>query len=129
MGETTTIINCAGGHAISIYRGAEYNEAIRKHQGGVKVAEIPYSGKFYSAKQEDTDAAPLIVDGVEIPTITRKYAGVERIPDDGNLYIVSAPYAVACKEAGLDTSRLLTIGNPVCDEQGRVIGCTCLIRN
>lgn len=123
------IINCAGGHAISIYAGAEYAPEIRKHRGGTKVAEIPYSGKFYSAKQSDTDAEPLDIGGVTVPTITRRYQGVEPIPDDGNLYIVSAPYAVACKEAGLDTSRLLTIGNPVCDDAGRVIGCTCLIRN
>ena len=123
------IINCAGGHAITIYEGAEYDKTIRKHRGGVPVVEIPYSGKFYSAKQEDTDADALTVDGTKIPTITRRYAGVEPIPDDGNLYIVSAPYAVACKEAGMDTSRLLTIGNPVCDDAGRVIGCTCLIRN
>lgn len=123
------IINAAGGHGITVYSGAEFDPSIRKHRGGTKVLEIPFSGKFYSAKQVDTEEAPIDVDGVQVPTITRKFAGVEEIPDDGNFYIVSAPYAVACKEAGMDTSRLLTIGNPVCDEAGRVIGCTCLIRN
>ena len=123
------IKNCAGRHGINIYAGAYYDGAIHKFRGGRKIFEIPFSGKFYSARPLDNPAAPLSVNGVKVPTIRRTFGGIEPVPDDGNLYIVSAMYVTACKEAGLDTSRLLTIGNPVVDENGRVIGCTCLIRN
>ena len=74
-------------------------------------------------------AEPVLYDGVEIPTQRQKFVGVDPIPDDGNLHVVSAMYVAAVREAGGNTSRLLTIAGTVVDDQGRVVGITGFNRN
>lgn len=127
------IVSTVGNHNINIIAGAEFDPAIRKFRGGHKIAEIPFSGVMLSAKAEQVDGEPLIVDGVAIPTKSpQKWTAVDPLPenDDGEtLYVVSAMYVAACKELGLPTDKLLTIGQTVVDETGRVCGCVNLNRN
>ena len=133
MNNNIKILSCVGGHPVNIYKNAEFDSAIRKYRGGEIAATIPYAGFMLSARAEQVDDEPIIVDGVEIPTKTpQKWTAVDPLPenDDGEtLYIVSAMYVAACKELGLPTDKLLTIGQVVVDETGRVCGCVNLNRN
>lgn len=121
-----------GGHSLCIYTECVYDASIRKYRGGHKTAEIPYSGKMLSAKIKQNNAEPIIFEGSEIPTQTPQvFVNVDPIPpkEECDYCIVSAMYAAACKSLGIDTSRLLTIGIPVVDDDNRVIGCVGLNRN
>ena len=125
------IVSCVGGHPVNIYTGAEFDPTIRKFRGGEISATIPYAGFMLSARAEQVDDEPIIVDGVEIPTKSpQKWVSVDPLPNEPDtLYIVSAMYVAACKELGLPTDKLLTIGQTVVDETGRVAGCVNLNRN
>ena len=125
------IVSCVGGHPVNIYTGAEFDPTIRKFRGGEISATIPYAGFMLSARAEQVDDEPIIVDGVEIPTKSpQKWVSVDPLPDEPDtLYIVSAMYVAARKELGLPTNMLLTIGQVVVDETGRVAGCVNLNRN
>lgn len=121
-----------GGHSLCIYTDCEYDAAIRKYRGGHKTVEIPYSGKMLSATIKQNNAEPIIFEDMEIPTQTPQvFEDVDPIPskEECDYCIVSAMYVAACKSLGLDTSRLLTIGIPVVDDDNRVIGCVGLNRN
>ena len=127
--EEIKIINTVGGHDLTVYTGAEYDASIRKYRGGEVLTVVPYSGKMLSAKLADSDKEPIHIARVEIPTKMQVVVDADEIPDDGNLYVVSALYLTACRQLGRDTSRLLTIGGTVVDDTGRVIGCAWLNRN
>lgn len=131
MNNNIKILSCVGGHPVNIYKNAEFDSAIRKYRGGEIAATIPYAGFMLSARAEQVDDEPIIVDGVEIPTKTpQKWVSVDPLPDEPDaLYIVSAMYVAARKELGLPTNMLLTIGQVVVDETGRVAGCVNLNRN
>lgn len=121
-----------GGHSLRIFTDCVYEESIRKNCGGRLVAEIPYSGRMLSAKIRQEDTEPINFEGVLIPVKTPQiFEAVDPIPgtDECDYCIVSAMYVAACKALGIDTSRLLTIGEPVVDEEGRVIGTICLNKN
>lgn len=121
-----------GGHPLRIFADCVYDESIRKYRGGRIIAEIPYSGKMLSVKVKQTDAEPLNFDGILIPLKTPQiFESVDTIPDkdECDYCIVSAMYVAACKSLGIDTSRLLTIGEPVADNEGRVIGTVSLNKN
>lgn len=121
-----------GGHSLRIYADCAYDESIRKNRGGRLVAEIPYSGRMLSAKVRQDNAEPINYNGVLIPVKTPQiFDSVDPIPDEDecDYCIVSAMYVAACKSLGIDTSRLLTIGEPVADENGMVIGTMSLNKN
>lgn len=118
---------------IDIYKDAEYDSSIGVFRGGVKVAEIPYAGHSLYVKTEQVDDEPIVVEGVEIPTESPlKWISVDPLPegdDPDTMYIVPMYYVAACKELGLPTDKLLTMGQPVVDDTGRFIGCVAFIRN
>lgn len=121
-----------GGHPVKIYKDCIYDEKIRKYRGGSLLAEIPYSGSLLNAYCKQKDAASIPFSDIEIPTKTPLiFTDVDELPpvSECDYCIVSALYVAACKELGRDTSRLLTIGTPVVDENGVVIGTTALNRN
>lgn len=121
-----------GGHSLRIFTDCIYDESIRKNRGGRVAAEIPYSGRMLSAKARQYDAEPIKFNGVFIPVKTPQiFESVDPIPskDECDYCIVSAMYVAACKSLGVDTSRLLTIGEPVVDENGAVIGTISLNKN
>lgn len=125
------VLSCVGGHPVNVFRNAEFDPAIRKYRGGELAVSIPYAGYMLSAKAEQVDDEPIVVEGVEIPTKSpQKWVSVDPLPDEPDtMYIVSAMYVAACKELGLPTDKLLTIGQTVVDETGRVAGCVNLNRN
>ena len=121
-----------GGHSVKVFAECTYDPSIRKYRGGKVIAEIPYSGRMLSAKIRQDDAEPFCFNGVSIPVKTAQiFEAVDEIPgeDECDFCVVSAMYVAACKSLGLDTSRLLTIGAPVADEKGRVMGTVFLNRN
>lgn len=121
-----------GGHSLRIFTDCLYDESIRKYRSGRLVAEIPYSGRMLSAKVKQDSAEPIKFNGVLIPVKTPQFfESVDPIPDkdECDYCIVSAMYVTACKSLGIDTSRLLTIGEPVVDENGVVIGTISLNKN
>ena len=121
-----------GGHSLKIYRNCVYDPSIRKYRGGTLLCEIPYSGRMLNAKIRQEEAAPLYYDGVAVPTLTPQiFEEVDRLPPETecDLCIVSALYAAACRALGRDTSRLLTIGPPVVNEDGITVGTVALNRN
>ena len=121
-----------GGHSLCIYADCVYDPAIRKYRAGRLVAEIPYSGKMLNAHWQQSEAEPVLFDGVAIPTMTPQvFSDVDVLPgeDECDYCIVSALYVAACKALGKPTNRLLTIGIPVVDETGRTVGCCSLNRN
>ena len=126
------ILSYVGGHSINIYVDCVYDEKIRKCRGGKKIVEIPFSGKMLSAKVSQERAEDLEYQGVVIETMTPQiFVDVDPVPDESecDYCIVSAMYVAACKAHGYDTSRLLTIGMPVVDDDDRVIGCCGFNRN
>lgn len=133
MNNNIKILSCVGGHPVNIYTGAEFDPDIRKYRGGEIAVSIPYAGFMLSAKAVQADDEPIVVNGVEIPTKSpQKWTAVDPLPEDDDgetLYVVSAMYVAACKELGLPTNKLLTIGQTVVDESGRVAGCVNLNRN
>ena len=133
MGEIGIIIKSfVGGHDVKIYSDSVYDPSIRKHRGGKVAAVIPYSGRMLSAVIAQTPDAPLEYNGALIPVNTPQvFTAADPIPTENecDYCVVSAMYVDACKALGIDTSRLLTIGEPVADDEGRVIGTVSLNRN
>ncbi|MBQ5824162.1 MAG: hypothetical protein IIW48_05075 [Clostridia bacterium] len=126
------IMSFVGGHDVKIYSGTVYDPSIRKRRGGEIIAVIPYSGRMLSAVVKQSPDTPIQYDGVLIPVNSPQiFTAVDPVPpeDECDFCVVSAMYVAACKALGLDTSRLLTIGEPVADEEGRVIGTASLNRN
>lgn len=127
------ILSYVGGHDVVIYRDAEYDPSIRKYRGGTPVATIPYSGRMLSAYSLlQTELEPLQWENICIPLrCALVWQSVDPIPapSECDYALVSAMYVSACKELGLDTSRLLTIGGVVVDEKERAIGAMWLNRN
>ncbi len=99
-----------------------YREDIRKYVCSgelVVVAEIPSHGVL-SAKMDTVEVGRV----GDIPVFAKKITGCDPIPEGYDIVVVSALYATAAKTAGLDTSRLYTIGDPVYSEDGRtILGC------
>lgn len=121
-----------GGHALRIFGDCEFDPFVRKYRGGRLIAEIPYSGRMLSARFNQSAADPVEYNGQSIPTLTPQiFESVDDLPDESECEycIVSALYVAACKSLGRDTSRLLTIGVPVVDENGTTVGCCALNRN
>ena len=127
-----TIKSFVGGHEIKIFENCVFDPKIRKYTGGSVKMVIPHSGKMLSAKVSQSEAEPIEFDGGVIPTLTPQvFTDVDSIPCESecDYCVVSAMYVAACKSLGIDTSRLLTIGSPVANESGQVIGAINLNRN
>ena len=121
-----------GGHDVNVYTGCVYNEKYRKFSGGTLLTVIPYSGRMLNAVIKTPETDTVEFGGVEIPVNSPQiFTDVDPIPseDECDLCVVSAMYAAACKSLGIDTSRLLTIGGPVANENGQVIGTNSFNRN
>lgn len=121
------IVNCCP-HAVSVIAGSVFDPAIGKNKGGKQILYIPASGCLASVRSSVDEMPPMELNGVTVPTVSRSFARVTELPDNGDIYIVSSVYAQACKELGKDTSNLLTPYGLVVDERGRTIGCTSLVR-
>ena len=97
-------------HSITIFADTTFDPSIRKYRGGTPICTIPKADRMLSAHQKpQIPAAPL--------------------ETECDYAIVSALYVSACKDLGMDTSRLLTIGGSVVDDAGKIIGTVWLNRN
>lgn len=116
-------------HDINIIEGAVYDEKRRKYVGGKIVATFPSVGVL-SAALETCYTEPLDTPCGKIPCVTNKYTGVAIPPSEepDTYIIVSALYLNACKKAGIDTSRMLTVSSTVQNEFGATIGTVALCR-
>lgn len=127
------ILSYVGGHDIVIYGGAVYDPAIRRYRGGKPIATIPYSGRMLSAYAlPQTELEPLVYGDALIPQRSALvWQSTDPVPDaaECDFALVSAMYVAACKELGVDTSRLLTVGGAVVDERERTVGTAWLNRN
>ena len=121
-------------HPVSVVSGATFDASIRKYRGGSVVSTIPSSGMVSAISTRQVEMDPILIeDGVSIPTISApKWERVDSLPEapEGTMYVVSAMYIAACRELGLPTDRLLTIGPAVVGDDGRsILGCVSLVRN
>lgn len=108
-------------HPINIITDTEYRADIRKYvvPDGVKpqiVASIPSNGVL-SAQIDTLRSEP--ING--IPVYTKAITGCDPLPDGYDIYIVSQLYVSAVRAAGMDTSKLYTIADPVYSADGRTI--------
>lgn len=119
-----------GGHDVNVYANATYDEKIRKYRNGNKVFTIPFSGTILSAKFETCEEESIDYEGNKLIVYNKKVKSVDPIPskDECDLCLVSNLYAQACKELGLDTSRLITIGDSVVDDNEKVVGVVDFIK-
>ncbi len=120
-----------GGHDILVFTGCSFDPALRKYTGGRLIATIPYCGRMLSAKTAQEDGE-MNINGTVVPVKSKQvfvYADPVPPADECDYCIVSAMYVAACRSLGMDTSRLLTIGDTVADDEGRVIGCINFNRN
>lgn len=82
---------------------------------------IPPSGTVARAEEERENAAPIVIDGVEIGCTTARFGAPLNLPDPvaGTIYVVSA----IVKAAAPDRSDLVSPGPAIRDDYGRIIGC------
>ena len=121
-----------GGHSIKVFSGCEFDPRYRKFTGGTQIGEIPFSGRMLNAKIAKQESSEVDFEGFTLTLNTpQEFEDVDPIPsaDECDFCIVSAMYVAACKAVGADTSRLLTIGGTVVDENGSVIGACSFNRN
>jgi hypothetical protein len=106
-------------HAINVVENSVFNPSIRKHTGGNIVLSLPSNGML-NAKISAVDLPA--VDG--IPCFGKSIVGLDPLPEGYDIYIVSALYSSAAQKAGVDTSRIYTVADPVYTEDGNsFIGC------
>lgn len=126
------ILSFVGGHDICVYSECKFDESIRKFRPGRLIGVIPYSGRMLNATILQSDEEPLCFEGMKLSIKSKPvYKDVDDIPgiEICDFCIVSNIYAAACKELGYDTSRLLTIGGSVVDENNNIIGVCFFNRN
>lgn len=121
------VINCCP-HTVSVIEGSIYDPSIGKSRGGKEILRFPASGIVATAKSSVELAEPVEVDGIAIPTCKRSFSTLSDLPQEGDLYIVSSVFAQAAKDLGEDTSKLLSPYGTVVGTDGKVIGCTGLVR-
>lgn len=121
-----------GGHEVVVIAGAHYDADIRKYRGGTVAARIPYSGRMLSAHSTQSALPDLLYEGCALPRRgTPQWNNVDPLPtpEECDYAIVSVQYVAACQALGWDTSRLLTSGPAVVDDEGRLIGTAWLTQN
>lgn len=111
-------------HAINIYKDCEYIEASRRYIksiNGQLVRTIPANVLMLNARMKLTDLGA--VDGIPRTGKTFKFKDVDPLPPGYDIYIVSALYATAAKQMGMDMSQIYTVSDPVYNDDGHLIGC------
>lgn len=114
-------------HEINVVRNGEFSPAIRKFvlpegQEMDIIASLP-SQAVVSAKIERVETASL----GDIPVQAQRVTGIDPLPEGYDAYVVSAIYAVAARQLGIDTSRMYVIADAVFSADGRtIIGCRAL---
>ena len=122
-------------HPVSVVSGATFDASIRKYRGGSVVSTIPSSGMVSAISTRQVEMDPILIeDGVSIPTISApKWERVDSLPEapEGTMFIVPEVYVSACKELGLSTNHLLTIGPSVIGNNGitNTSHCVGLVRH
>lgn len=107
-------------HAINVVMNSVFNPVIRKYTGGEVVHSIPSNGML-NAKVE-TVGWGMYDDN--LPIYGKKFTGIDPLPDGYDVYIVSAMYASAAKNAGMDMTKIYTVADPVYTDDGNsFIGC------
>ncbi len=100
-------------HAIVILAPsrAYFDDAVRKliTRTPVVLRTIAPSGQLLNARIVSKEAGE--IDG--IPVKSTSIASCDAVPGGEDFYIVSQLYLAAAKQAGYDTSRLLTVGEAV----------------
>ena len=96
-----------GDHKVVIGRGPSAREATVK-----VVATIPPSGTVAGAREESTNSDPVVVDGVEVPVVSRRFGAPTNLPDpeEGTILFVSALTVSAAVAAGRDVTDLVMPG-------------------
>lgn len=111
-------------HQISVFGANDvvFDPSIRKNvvkDGAQPVASIPSSGMLSAKIATVADGA---ING--IPVFRKTVTGIDALPDGDSLCIVSALFATAAQQQGLDLSRIVTVADPVFSADGRtVLGC------
>lgn len=97
-------------HSINLIADAVFRQEIRKHVGGVEIAEIPPSGVLLSAK---LDTQPVIDLGSGVEIARQIAVACDELSEEAkscDYVIVSAMYAVAYRQVyGDDGVPLVTI--------------------
>lgn len=122
------IINCTP-HNVTVYIGTIYDPDAGCSVGGSELVTIPPCGIVATAKSAVTPLPALSIQGANIPVCKRDFSRLTKLPEGGDLYIVSSVYAQAAAELGLDTSKLLCPYGTVKDLNGKQVGCTALVKN
>lgn len=88
---------------------------------GNPLVDFPASGTVARVSVSTTEAAPLVVNGISIPTCTRTNGAIVGLPDPApdTMYIVSSVVRAACP----DRTDLLVPDNFVRRPDGTIIGC------
>lgn len=120
-------------HPVNIYRkeNAEYNPSLRKafiKPDSRPILTIPSSGIVNAHITYTLDST---ING--IPIYKSVVKGIDPLPPEAmeaDIIIVSALYASTAKMVGADTTRLVTVSQPVYDnpENPRPVGCIGLNR-
>lgn len=113
-------------HSINLMRDAEYVPSMRKHIGGVEVAEIPPSGVLLSARLA---TIPQIDLGCGVIIAKQEAVACDPLPQDAleaDYIVVSPMYATAYRQIhGADGVKLLVPRDLVVESQDnpRPVGC------
>lgn len=108
--------------------GAQYDPASGSCVGGKKLISFPASSTVATAVSSINPEPSIILDGTEIPVISREFCRVTHLPEGYDIYLVSSLYAQAVAALGKDTSKLMVPYGSVINEHGKQIGCTGLVR-
>jgi hypothetical protein len=111
-------------HAINIITNGVSDPQIRKMvvPAGVEpeISTVIPSHGMLSAKISTVEAEPI----GGIPIFSKVITGIEPIPAEYDVVIVSALYVSAARAAGLPTDKLYTVADPVYSPDGRtILGC------
>lgn len=114
-------------HEIHIVRNGVFEASIRKYvlpEGqDLEIITSLASCGVASAKIEKVEVDSL----GNIPIQSQKVTGIDPLPEGHDAYVVSAIYAVAARQLGMDTSKMYVIADPVFSADGRtVLGCRAL---
>lgn len=126
MNNELKVINCCA-HPVSVFAGTVFDPQAGKSRGGTEILRLPPSGIVATATSAVEALPSLDINGIPIPTCKRAFVKLTALPSEG-FCVVSSVYANAAKELGHDTTRLLTPYGNVIDNDGRIIGCTGLVR-
>lgn len=107
------IVNCTA-HSVSIInrddvvRKLDVRKYILENQGTEAILVFP-KGMPLNVTFEDAVA---FKDG-DLEVVKRVVTRIDPLPKDGDYFIVSQVYANACRILGMDTKKLLCVGEPV----------------